>query len=280
MVELREMKFYDLDICAGIYQRAYGYDVNISKEKNVIDYFRRYINEPDKYALCIEVNFEIIGFILAFQIPDTVIEYGVFIDNVAIDPCKQRRGYGLEAMKKFADMLPSWTYINLMAVKDSAGYKLYEKAGYKESESSCLMDFSKPEYMERIHNSVRIHNPEIGVLEEKQDHLRKEKERLLNEIKKYKNSLPRQNEPNREENPPANIQKYDEYLPEAGRLIIKKKDASVGVIQVKFKIGFNRAERIMEQLEKLGVVDHAECGRPRLIKVSLEKYEEIIRDIM
>ena len=77
-----------------------------------------------------------------------------------------------------------------------------------------------------------------------------------------------------------NIQKYDEYLPEAGRLIIKKKDASVGVIQVKFKVGFNRAERIMEQLEKLGVVDHAEYGRPRLIKVSLEKYEEIIRDIM
>lgn len=53
-----------------------------------------------RHALCIEVNFEIIGFILAFQIPDTVIEYGVFIDNVAIDPCKQRRGYGLEAMKK------------------------------------------------------------------------------------------------------------------------------------------------------------------------------------
>lgn len=48
---------------------------------------------------------------------------------------------------------------------------------------------------------------------------------------------------------------------------------------MKFKIGFNRAERIMEQLEKLGVVDHAEYGRPRLIKVSLEKYEQMIRDI-
>ena len=75
------------------------------------------------------------------------------------------------------------------------------------------------------------------------------------------------------------INGYDEFLPEAGRLIIKKRDASLGVIQVKFKIGSNRAERIREQLEKLGVVDHAEYGRPRLIKVSLEKYEQIIREI-
>lgn len=60
-------------------------------------------------------------------------------------------------------------------------------------------------------------------------------------------------------------------MPEAGRLIIKKRDASLGVIQVKFKIGSNRAERVMEQLEKLGVVDHAEFGRPRLIKQEIDE---------
>ena len=40
----------------------------------------------------------------------------------------------------------------------------------------------------------------------------------------------------------------DEYFEQAGRFIIEKEKASIGMLQRMFKIGFNRAARIMDQL--------------------------------
>ncbi len=46
----------------------------------------------------------------------------------------------------------------------------------------------------------------------------------------------------------------DDYFIEAGRLILQSEKASIGMLQRKFKIGFNRAARIMDQLADAGVV--------------------------
>ena len=46
----------------------------------------------------------------------------------------------------------------------------------------------------------------------------------------------------------------DTYFIEAGKLIIEKEKASIGMLQRMFKIGFNRAARIMDQLAQAGVV--------------------------
>ena len=46
----------------------------------------------------------------------------------------------------------------------------------------------------------------------------------------------------------------DDYFVEAGRFIIDKEKASIGMLQRAFKIGFNRAARIMDQLAGAGVV--------------------------
>ena len=46
----------------------------------------------------------------------------------------------------------------------------------------------------------------------------------------------------------------DTYFIEAGKLIIEKEKASIGMLQRMFKIGFNRAARIMDQLSDAGVV--------------------------
>ena len=40
----------------------------------------------------------------------------------------------------------------------------------------------------------------------------------------------------------------DAYFVDAGKLIIEKEKASIGMLQRMFKIGFNRAARIMDQL--------------------------------
>ncbi|MCR5755786.1 MAG: DNA translocase FtsK, partial [Acetatifactor sp.] len=57
----------------------------------------------------------------------------------------------------------------------------------------------------------------------------------------------------------------DEYFAEAGRFIIDKDKASIGMLQRVFKIGFNRAARIMDQLCEYGVVGEEEGTKPRKI---------------
>lgn len=182
MIELRKMSTNDLDICIGIYKRAFGHSENSHDNKKLTEYFGKYINNHDKYALCIETQSEIVGFILAFQIPDTLVEYGVFIDNIAIDPIKQRNGYAFEALKKFCKTLPSWTYINLMTIKDSPGYKLYKKAGYIESKYACIMDYTNQEYNEKVKDNLKNFAPSINTIESMIDDLLKENEKHKQEI--------------------------------------------------------------------------------------------------
>ena len=66
----------------------------------------------------------------------------------------------------------------------------------------------------------------------------------------------------------------DMYFTEAGRLIIDKDKASIGMLQRTFKIGFNRAARIMDQLCEAGVVGGEECTNPRKVLMSKEEFEQ------
>lgn len=69
---------------------------------------------------------------------------------------------------------------------------------------------------------------------------------------------------------------YDEYFVEAGRFIIEKDKASIGMLQRMFKIGFNRAARIMDQLCDAGVVGEEEGTKPRRILMSAAEFEEMM----
>lgn len=68
----------------------------------------------------------------------------------------------------------------------------------------------------------------------------------------------------------------DEYFVQAGRFIIDKNKASIGMLQRMFKIGFNRAARIMDQLFEAGVVGPEEGTKPRQVLMSEEQFEEYI----
>ncbi|MEZ3434132.1 MAG: DNA translocase FtsK [Lachnospiraceae bacterium] len=65
----------------------------------------------------------------------------------------------------------------------------------------------------------------------------------------------------------------DMYFADAGRLIIEKEKASIGMLQRSFKIGFNRAARIMDQLCEAGVVGGEEGTKPRKILMTPEEFE-------
>lgn len=68
----------------------------------------------------------------------------------------------------------------------------------------------------------------------------------------------------------------DDYFEEAGKFIIEKNKASIGMLQRVYKIGFNRAARIMDQLCAAGVVGPEEGTKPRKILMTIEEFEEYI----
>ena len=69
----------------------------------------------------------------------------------------------------------------------------------------------------------------------------------------------------------------DTYFAEAGRLIIEKEKASIGMLQRMFKIGFNRAARIMDQLAQAGVVGPEEGTKPRKVLMTKEEFENYLQ---
>ena len=69
----------------------------------------------------------------------------------------------------------------------------------------------------------------------------------------------------------------DTYFIEAGKLIIEKEKASIGMLQRMFKIGFNRAARIMDQLAQAGVVGPEEGTKPRKVLMTKEEFENYLQ---
>ena len=70
----------------------------------------------------------------------------------------------------------------------------------------------------------------------------------------------------------------DVYFVDAGKFIIEKEKASIGMLQRMFKIGFNRAARIMDQLCDAGVVGPEEGTKPRKVVMSQEQFENYLEE--
>ena len=70
----------------------------------------------------------------------------------------------------------------------------------------------------------------------------------------------------------------DEYFAEAGRFIIEKNKASIGLLQRVFKIGFNRAARIMDQLAEAGVVSEESSIRARQVLMTMVEFEQFLEE--
>ncbi len=69
----------------------------------------------------------------------------------------------------------------------------------------------------------------------------------------------------------------DQLFVEAGRLVIENQKGSIGYLQRNFRIGFNRAARIMDQLAEAGVVGPEMGTKPREIRMSISEFEELIK---
>lgn len=76
------------------------------------------------------------------------------------------------------------------------------------------------------------------------------------------------------------VNERDDYFVNAGKFIIEKDKASIGMLQRMFKIGFNRAARIMDQLADAGVVGEEEGTKPRKVLMTMEQFESYINEYL
>lgn len=76
----------------------------------------------------------------------------------------------------------------------------------------------------------------------------------------------------------SNAVERDEYFVEAGKFIIEKDKASIGMLQRVYRIGFNRAARIMDQLADVGVVGPEEGTKPRKVLMTEEEFNTFIEE--
>jgi S-DNA-T family DNA segregation ATPase FtsK/SpoIIIE len=65
------------------------------------------------------------------------------------------------------------------------------------------------------------------------------------------------------EGPDVDMGKLDPLFEDAARLIVIHQQGSTSLIQRKFSIGYNRAGRLMDQLEKAGIVGPIQGSKPR-----------------
>ncbi|SEQ35193.1 DNA segregation ATPase FtsK/SpoIIIE, S-DNA-T family [Lachnospiraceae bacterium RM5] len=68
----------------------------------------------------------------------------------------------------------------------------------------------------------------------------------------------------------------DILFEQAARFVIEKEKASTSMIQRMFKIGFNRASRIIDQLEEAGIVGSDVGTKPRKVLMTMPEFEEYI----
>lgn len=65
----------------------------------------------------------------------------------------------------------------------------------------------------------------------------------------------------------------DELLPEAIELVVQAQQASVSMLQRRFRIGYNRAARIIDMMEDRQIIGPSEGSKPRNVLISEDEFE-------
>ena len=130
-------------------------------------------------------------------------------------------------------------------------------------------------YPQGIQKPIRVQGPFVSDTEVETvvDFLKKQSTAAYNtEIEEKMKSVSSQS------NASGGGNERDAYFVDAGKFVIEKDKGSIGMLQRWFKIGFNRAARIMDQLEEAGVVGTEEGTKPRKILMTMEQFEEFVEE--
>ena len=92
--------------------------------------------------------------------------------------------------------------------------------------------------------------------------------------------LPEYLDENEEPNKEFDAKSKDEYFNDAARLVVNSQFGSTSLLQRKLQLGYNRAGRIIDQLEAAGIVGPSNGSKPRDVLVhDIESLEEILKSL-
>src|SRR5690606_7490624 len=64
----------------------------------------------------------------------------------------------------------------------------------------------------------------------------------------------------------------DEHYEEAVRIVVSTRQASISMLQRKLRVGYNRAARMVEVMEREGIVGPSDSCKPRDVLVDISPY--------
>lgn len=99
----------------------------------------------------------------------------------------------------------------------------------------------------------------VDSIKEQQIEIKTNQSEIINEIEKTPNS----------------DEEVDEFLEQAVEMVVMDGQASASYIQRKFKVGYARAARIIDQLEERGIVGGHEGSKPRKVLITKEELDEM-----
>lgn len=76
----------------------------------------------------------------------------------------------------------------------------------------------------------------------------------------------------------TSVKNSDEYLEDVATYVVNSQQASINKISKEFKIGFNRAQKIVETLYEMGVVSDNAGSKARTVLVSLQELQQILKE--
>ncbi|GAV23106.1 FtsK/SpoIIIE family DNA translocase [Carboxydothermus pertinax] len=71
----------------------------------------------------------------------------------------------------------------------------------------------------------------------------------------------------------------DELLPQAVKIVMEAGQASISLLQRRLRIGYARAARLIDQMERKGIVGGYEGSKPRAVLISYEQFREMFKDL-
>lgn len=89
----------------------------------------------------------------------------------------------------------------------------------------------------------------------------------IRRLEEFYKAFPNPEDYNISENHPYSPDERDELFEQTVRMVSQHDFASASLLQRRLQIGFNRAARLLEQLEEAGVVGAAEGSKPREVLV-------------
>ncbi len=119
------------------------FSLSFDKSQRLMEYYKGFeeyidfsIKQGYAFVICNDVN-EIIGFINGYEIPDMMYGKTLYIENLAVIPCEQRKGYGKALMNQIEKTAKSKGIreISLRTLCYMESYAIYLHLGFIDQRS-------------------------------------------------------------------------------------------------------------------------------------------------